>query len=167
MLLCSNVIFLLRDEWMTERFSQAMGAALVCNNFSQIPSKISFHMKQKSDWLQPEIYKALKPGWLLNWVSIACRYQQRLLQTRKRHVFVLARQTSTSKAGERPQELGRWFFPLNFWLLSGTAFGEIARWPAGAWTWTQTWTVSPDQWVVQVYSLLYHSINCVEFQIFF
>ena len=33
--------------------------------------KISFQMKKKSDSLRPEIYKALKPYWLLNWVSVA------------------------------------------------------------------------------------------------
>ena len=33
--------------------------------------EISFHMKKKSDLSLPEIYKALKPCWLLNWVSIA------------------------------------------------------------------------------------------------
>ena len=33
MLFCSCVIFLLRDEWMLERLSEAMGAALVGNNF--------------------------------------------------------------------------------------------------------------------------------------
>ena len=33
--------------------------------------EISFHMKKKSDSLQPKIYKTLKLCWLLNWVSIA------------------------------------------------------------------------------------------------
>ena len=77
MLFCSYVIFLLRDEWMIERFSEAMGAALVSNT-------ILFHMKGKSDSSRPEIYKALKPYWLLNWVSItrvvACFPQASLLQ---------------------------------------------------------------------------------------
>ena len=68
---CSYVIFLLRDQWQIEILSEAMGAALVGNNFLPIPSKFSFHMKKQSDSLWPEIYKALKPCWLLNWVSIA------------------------------------------------------------------------------------------------
>ena len=51
---------------MIERFSGAMGEALVGNNFVPIPSKISFHMKKKGDSSRPEIYKALKPYWLLN-----------------------------------------------------------------------------------------------------
>ena len=42
--------FLLRDQWLIERLSEAMGAALVGNNFSPIPSKFSFHMKKKK-WL--------------------------------------------------------------------------------------------------------------------
>ena len=43
--------------------------------------------------------------------------------------------------------------PLNLRLPSGTTFGKIARWPAGLQTWTQTWTLPPDQRVVKVYSL--------------
>ena len=66
MLFCSYVIFLLRDQWLIERLSEAMGAALVRNNFSPIPSKFSFHMKKRSDSSRPAIYKALKPSWLLN-----------------------------------------------------------------------------------------------------
>ena len=61
----------------------------------------------------------------------------------KRPVFVLARPTRASRAGERPQQLGRWFSTLNLRLPSGTAFRDIARWPAGAQTWTQTWTLPP------------------------
>ena len=69
---CSYVIFLLRDEWMIERLSEAMGAALVCNNFLPIPSKISSFIshEKKGDLSWPENYKALKPCWLLKWVSI-------------------------------------------------------------------------------------------------
>ena len=40
--------------------------------------------------------------------------------------------------------------PSNLQLPSGTAFREIASWPAGAQTWTQTWTLPPDQRVVKV-----------------
>ena len=61
----------LRDEWMIERFSEAMGAASVSNNFPLILWKFHFTWKKKSDTLLPENYKALKPNWLLNWVSIA------------------------------------------------------------------------------------------------
>ena len=66
--------------------------------------------------------------------------QQLLQQTLKCPVFVLASLTSPSSAGEGQQELGSWFCPLNLQLPSGTALGEIARWQAGAQTWTQTWT---------------------------
>ena len=48
MLFCSCVIFLLVPQWLIERLSSAMGAALVGNNFSPIPSKLSFHNKK---WL--------------------------------------------------------------------------------------------------------------------
>ena len=40
-------IFTQRSIWLIERLSEAMGTALVGNNFSPSPSKISFHMKRK------------------------------------------------------------------------------------------------------------------------
>ena len=43
----SYVIFLLRDQWMIERLSKAMGVALVGNNFSPILSKFYFTWKIK------------------------------------------------------------------------------------------------------------------------
>ena len=61
-----SVIFLLKDQGMIERSSEGMGAAMVCNNFSPIPSKISFHMKKKKDSSLPisvklhTLYKVLK-----------------------------------------------------------------------------------------------------------
>ena len=100
----------------------------------------------KSDSSLPEIYKALKPCLLLNWVSItrevACfppgkraawagSCLQQLQQTGKRPVLVLAYQT---------------------------------RWLAGAQTWTQTWTLQPGWRVVKVF--WNQSINCVEFEFF-
>ena len=47
MLFCFHVISLLRDQWMNERLSNTMSAALVSNNFLQIPSKILFHLTKK------------------------------------------------------------------------------------------------------------------------
>ena len=107
----------------------------------------------------PEIYKALKPCGLLNWVSIArvvaCYPQasQSLpaaTASDSETPCVLARPTRASRAREQPQELGRWFCPLKFRFLSGTAFREIARWSVGAQTSTQNWTLPPDQQVVNV-----------------
>ena len=43
---------------------------------------------------------------------------------------------------------------LNLRLHSVTAFGEIARWQAGAQTWTQTWTLLPDQQVAKVFKFI-------------
>ena len=67
MLICSYVIFLLRDKGIIERLREAMGEALVSHNFSTISTKISFHMTKKMtrqsrhatrSW--PKIFKALK-----------------------------------------------------------------------------------------------------------
>ena len=181
---CSYVILSLRDQWVIERLSETMGTALVGNNLSPSPSNFLFHMKNK--WLvtaqnlqsiktlltlEPSQY--CKIGSKFSSSAAASRSRPAATasaadhcQTRKRPVFVLARPTHASRAGERPQELGRWFFPLSLWLSSGTAFGEIARWPAGAQTWAQTWTLPPDQRVVRFYRLWNHSINCVEFEFF-
>ena len=42
--------------------------------------------------------------------------------------------------------------------------GVIARWQAGPRTWTQNWSLLPDQQVVKVYQLWNPWINCVEFK---
>ena len=108
---------------------------------------------------RPDIYKALNPCWLLNWVSITRVvgwFPQASLPlptptaaNLETPCVVLARLTRASRAGELFQELGHWFCPPNL-QFRGTAFGEIARWPGGAQTWTQTWTLQADQRVVKV-----------------
>ena len=96
--------------------------------------------------------KTLKPFWLSNWVSIAIvaalllkagRGQQWLQQTWKRPVSARARPIRQCCAGARPKELVYWFCCLalavkTFDCLLEQAEGVIARWPAGARTWTQT-----------------------------
>ena len=54
---CSYVVFLLRDQWLIERLSEARGVALVGNNFSPIPSKFSFHMKKNVSRSGPKFTK--------------------------------------------------------------------------------------------------------------
>ena len=131
---CSYVIFLLRDQWMIARLSEAMGAALVGNNFSPIPMEISFPMKKKlfvtARYLQSiKTFSTVKPSQYRK--SGACRGPQRLPQTRKRPVFVLVRPTSPSCAqtpaqcaGARPQELGHWFCSQILRLSSRIVFGS-------------------------------------------
>ena len=48
LLFCSYVIFLLRDQWIITRFSEAMGVALVGNNFWSILWDLHFPMNKKS-----------------------------------------------------------------------------------------------------------------------
>ena len=127
----------------------AAAAALVCNNFSPIRWKISFHMKKKSPYCSP-ISKLIQSIKTFLTFELSQYLQPRLSLPRKRlvtPVFVLARQTRpghSSSAWELPwlEELGRWFCPLNLQIPSGTALD--ARWPAGAQIWTQTWTLPPD-----------------------
>ena len=47
------------------------------------------------------------------------------------------------------QGLGHWLCSQNLRLSPDNL---IARWPAGAQTWTQTWTMFPDQLVIKVLS---------------
>ena len=54
---CSYVIFLLRDEWMIERFSKAVSAALVSNNLFPILWKFHFPWKKKVTCCFPKFTK--------------------------------------------------------------------------------------------------------------
>ena len=96
-----------------------MSAALVGYNFSPIPSKISFYIKQNSELSQPEKSQIIRPfdsqtesvsqEWLLPHASQACHCQQLLMSTQKHPVFVLALPISRvqpKSAGVLPQELG-------------------------------------------------------------
>ena len=113
--------------------SKAMSATLVGYNFSPIPSKISFYIKQNSELSQPEKSQIIRPfdsqtesvsqEWLLPHASQACHCQQLLMSTQKHPVFVLALPISRvqpKSAGVLPQELGHWFCSQK-WLSSGIA----------------------------------------------
>ena len=95
-----------------------------------------------------------EPHWQVCAARVVAYFSQacllRLLPTRKCPVFVLARRTSPSCAGARPQELGHWFCSKNLWLSGGIwiACGNYS----GAGTWTQTRTLQPDQQGVKVLS---------------
>ena len=110
--------------------------ALVCNKFSPMPSKISFHMKQKVTCCGQKFtnHENLVNSWTVKYsksgsmffsrLKRACRCPQQLQPTRKRPVLVLARLTRPSCAREQPQELGLWFCSQNLRLSSGIAFGS-------------------------------------------
>ena len=51
MLFCSYVIILLRDQWLIERLSQAMGAALVGDTSRQFHPSRKFNFSWKKMWL--------------------------------------------------------------------------------------------------------------------
>ena len=104
---------------MIAGLSETMGAALVGNNFQQIPMEALFPMKKKSvvtarypqrikSFLTLELSRCRKSGSTFSPSEPvpATRCPQRLPPTRKRPVFVLARPTRASRAGARPQELG-------------------------------------------------------------
>ena len=131
--------------------------------------------EKKVDSLRPEKYKALRPCWLLNWFSIA-RVVTCFPQESWSRPAATAADSETpcfcacpsySRKQSRRAAPRAWPLilpskPSELRLPSGTAFGEITRWPARAQTRTQTWTLPPDS-----DQLRNHSINCVEFEIFF
>ena len=163
---CSFVMFLPWDQWMIERLSEAMGAgsaALVCNKFSPIPSK--FHFTRTKKWLVA--------AWIL--LSIKTLLTLELSQYCKSGiVFSSSKQVATSRdcsslgyalclcSPVRPAAVQRkqsrraapraWqlILPSNPLITFWNSLGEITRWLAGAQTWTQTWTLPPDQRVVKV-----------------
>ena len=65
-----------------------------------------------------------------------------------------------------PKSLAIAFAVKTFDCLLARPSGAIARWPAGAWTWTQTWTLPPDQQVVKVCQLQNPRIIYAEFKFF-
>ena len=163
MMFCSHIIFLPRDQWLTERLSEAMGCIGCCFGRQQLLSySIEIFISHEKKWLVAAqnlqsietlltlvLSQYRKSGSMFSWSEpVAASSDCRLLG--KRPVFVLVYQTRASRVRELPQELGRWFCPLNLRLPSGTAFGEITRWLAGAQTWTQIWTLPPNQRVVKV-----------------
>ena len=95
MRLCSYVIFLLRDQWLIERLSEAMGAALFGKIFSPIPSRISARNLQSiKTFLTLELSQYRKSGTpVARFVNRAVRGPQRLPPTRKRRSSVRPAQT--------------------------------------------------------------------------
>ena len=64
----SYFIFLLRDQWMFERLGKANWWGF--GQGQLLANSIISHEK-RGDLLLPYIYKAIKPFWLSNWVSLA------------------------------------------------------------------------------------------------
>ena len=127
-------------------------------------------MKKKVTRCGPKFtnnYKALKICWLLNWVSIArvvtCFLQASLSRpvatrnlSRKHRVFVLARPTRAMCSPVQPAhaEQESSSKSLASWQLILPSKPSMVFWnrQAGAQTFTQTWTLTPDQRVVKVLS---------------
>ena len=125
--------------------------------------------------MQPKIYKSLKPCWLLNWVSILrvvgtgstffsskpvsavtassdCSLLRPYLETPCHCPCVCACQSYLPKlylsAAPRAQHL---ILQSIVFPSSGTAIGSDCQWQAVAQPWTQTWTLPPDQQVVEFF----------------
>ena len=62
---------LLRDQWLIERLSKAMGAALFGNNFSPTGNSIENFISHKKKVTLSCPKFTFKPFWLWQWVSIA------------------------------------------------------------------------------------------------
>ena len=131
---CSYIIFLLRDQWMIARLSEAaMGVALVGNNFWLIPWEFHFPTKKNSvvtawylqsikTFLTVELSQYRKSGSTFSSSEpvAASSDCSRLGNT----LFVFASLTRPSCAGVLFQELGHWFCSQLLWLSSWIAFGN-------------------------------------------
>ena len=112
--------------------------------------------RSSSGWLfsNTEIYKPLKPFWL----SLELIQGQKSTSTFRLSLYLACFADSETHCvcPTRPsydralqQGLGHWLCSQNLRLSPDNL---IARWPAGAQTWTQTWTMFPDQLVIKVLS---------------
>ena len=130
---------------MVEGLSEATNATFVDHKFSLSPLKVHFKWKKK--------YESFSPTVNLNIYYFSPNY-----------LLVLARPTRPNWAvPERwPKSSTIDFAVKTFDCLLEKPLGVIARWPEGARSWTQTWTLPPDQWAVKILSALNPWINCVE-----
>ena len=169
----ASQIFLLRDKWPIKTLSEEMGTALVCSNFSPITvtSKISFHMKKKvlvAAWNLQSINTLLtlvlsqysKSGSIFSkQAGAVCSNCCWLGNTMCLCLPVWPSQAVHESCWAAPPA---WLLILptkpsiTFWNSLHWPFGEIARWQAGAQTWTltQTWTWTNMWQVVKALSPL-------------
>ena len=171
MLFCSYFIswFLLRDQWVNDwskdwakQWARLWLAQLLANSIKNFISR-----EKQIDSALTYIYKALK-----TFVTLELSQYRKSGSTLSSSEPVAAHR-DCSRLGNalclcspvRPPKLylsvAPRAWPLNLQSKPSIIFwnslrdsGVIARWPAGAWTWTQTWTLQPDQWVVMVLSAL-------------
>ena len=179
MRICSHVIIFTLRPMNDRRLSETMSADLVGNNFSPIPSKISFHMKTK--W--PVTARSLQSIKTFDFRTDS------VLQICKSCITFYS--SEPVSAGSDCRRLGNALglclpvqpvYAVPDCCLKGPAIHlavktlnylleyrsvVIARWPSGARPWTQTWTLPPDQLVVKVLSAHRNPrIICVELYFF-
>ena len=136
MLFRSYVIFYSETKDQLKDWAKQWALLWSATTSSQFCWKI--HLTQKMEWLVAarnlqsiktfltlELSQYIKSGSMFSSSASCC--PQRLLQTLKHPVFVLASPTCPSCAWALFPELACWFCPLNLWLPSRTAFGEIAK----------------------------------------
>ena len=136
MLFCSHIIFLLRDQWLIERLSEAMSAASVGNNFSLVISiEIFISNEKKSDSSRPELYKSLLKLFdsrteyvSQEWYCGSTRSSSEPVAAhsdchRLGNALLLCSPFRPPKLyGSAPQKLGFWFCSQNLPLSSQVAF---------------------------------------------
>ena len=147
---------------MIARLSEvaALDQPLVGNNFQQILWKFQFQWT-KNLLSRPDIYKAFKPFLTL----------EQNQYCKSGSMFSSSVPAATAADSETPCVCARLSYlrkqcqsaaprawplvlPSKPSIVLEQPLGVIARWPAGAQTWTQTWTLLPDQRAVKVLSAL-------------
>ena len=170
------VIFLLRDQWMIERLSEALGAAL--QQFLANSIKMFISHEKKSDlslpyiklsyFLTQELCQYSKSGGMFSsskpvmasshcsLLGMASRDCSLLGNWSQKHSLFLCLPVQPSQAVPEHclKSLALDFAVKTFDFLLEKPSEVIARWLAGAQTWTQLeiWTLAPDQGIVEVFS---------------
>ena len=152
----------------------------VGNNFLPILLKISFHMKKKvthrarnlqiiKALLTLELSQDSKRGSIFTSSELVAASSNcsRLGNSLCLCLPLLPVHPAQALLELGPKSLAIDFAVKTFDCLLDWPLAVIARWPAGAWSWTQTWTLQPEQWVVEIWSALKPQNNLCGVRIIF
>ena len=143
---------------MIERLSEAMGAALVCSNFSPIPAL--FHRNFHFPWKKPfwfltvELSRYCKSGSKFSSSEpVAARSNYRRLGNALCLISPVQPAQAVPERGPKSSASdGHWSSSQNLRLSSGIAFGSDFQMTGRGSNLDSTWTLPPDQRVVKVLS---------------
>ena len=142
--LCSSI-----GKWADTLFSDRLSICICCLAQDLIWNKLicfyALFCWEANKWLNffiERLKEAMNCVGLKQVLTIQCRKIHRNFQFKWK-----------SCARVWPKEFSHWFCTTTLGCPLGKSSILIARWLAGAQTWTQTWTLPPDQQVIIVFLL--------------